>query len=76
MPFIIRRITDHKYATGRTAFRADFVDDINKARVFPTRGNATTSLRNTFNRKDWRNDLVPQAEESFEILQVHLEVDA
>lgn len=72
MSFVIRRKSDGKYAYGRQRYSTDWVD-LQKARVYPTRGNATSSLRQLFNRpRRYHNEKQPLGEDAFEIVEIHL----
>lgn len=48
MTFVIRRKDTGEFFKGRTRWRASWVKDLNKARIYPNRGNASYSLNNGF----------------------------
>ncbi|UIY29163.1 hypothetical protein LZK73_21765 [Neorhizobium galegae] len=70
MTFVIKRKSDGKFAKGRTVYSAEWVDDLSEARVYPTKGNATTSLRYTFNRLKQYQRTQALAEDQYEIVKV------
>lgn len=73
MPFVIRRKADGKFAYGRDSWRATWVDELDRARVYPTKGNATTSLRHSFNSSGrYRHRDPEQPEDNFEIVPVSI----
>lgn len=47
MSFVIRRKSDGHYARGRTRYSAEFVANLDYARVYSEKGHAVNSLRNS-----------------------------
>jgi hypothetical protein len=70
MSYVIKRKSDGKFAKGRTVYSAEWVDDLSEARVYPTKGNATTSLRYTFNRLRQYQRTQAMAEDQYEIIEI------
>lgn len=74
MPFVIRRKSDGKFAYGRTRYAQDWKEDLQEARLYPSRGPATNSIKHTFASRSRYHRPTEEELADYEIVPVKLEL--
>lgn len=73
MSFVIQRKSDGFFGRGKTRYDAEFIPNLQYARVFTEKGHATTSIRKTFATKGSRYARPsPEVLAEFEITEVSI----